>query len=383
MNQNKIGKFLAELRNEKKLTQSQVAEKFGVSDKTISRWENGKNLPDISMFDSICEFFGVTLEELISGERIEKNQDKEIEIDQEEIVKKYKLNQSIKKNKRVRIVTAVVLAFLLFLSLELKITTSLVFASCTEANLWRDLHYDIDVICNTLSVVSLICAMILFIALLATGRIYRYLCKHILAVVCISLLVVSAIVIARVEMNYKYNEPYLAFDIERGGDTKEDEPYKNDLMFFPYHEEIKGTIDLENGESLLENLSFNLYEYSLFGTRYIYTDEYGINDDKDFCSIEYFKTDCGLAKEKQNIMLLKNFDDACANESEFLIQKENCKLYKWYYSYTLNGYMAVVKGEDDCLIFKVTPGDKIDENEQNIVNKALETYKVINTVPEN
>ena len=51
MDQEKIGKFIAELRKEKNMTQEQLAEKMGVTDKSISRWENGKTMPDISMLN--------------------------------------------------------------------------------------------------------------------------------------------------------------------------------------------------------------------------------------------------------------------------------------------------------------------------------------------
>ena len=48
MNQEKIGKFILECRKDKKLTQSELAEKLGVTDKSISNWENGRNMPDLS-----------------------------------------------------------------------------------------------------------------------------------------------------------------------------------------------------------------------------------------------------------------------------------------------------------------------------------------------
>ena len=54
MNQEKIGKFIAECRKNKKLTQQELAEKLNVSDKSISRWENGKTMMDISLFEPLC-----------------------------------------------------------------------------------------------------------------------------------------------------------------------------------------------------------------------------------------------------------------------------------------------------------------------------------------
>lgn len=70
MNQEKIGKFIAECRKNKKMTQEELAEKIGVSRKAISRWENGKNMPDLTLFKPICDNLGITVNELLSGEKI-------------------------------------------------------------------------------------------------------------------------------------------------------------------------------------------------------------------------------------------------------------------------------------------------------------------------
>ncbi len=70
MNQIKIGKFIAALRKEKGMTQEQLGEKLGVTNKTVSRWENGNYMPDVEMLSLLSEEFGVSINELISGERI-------------------------------------------------------------------------------------------------------------------------------------------------------------------------------------------------------------------------------------------------------------------------------------------------------------------------
>ncbi len=69
MDQKKIGAFLKELRREKGLTQEQFAEKLNVSGRTVSRWETGSNMPDISLLLLIADFFGVSIPEIIGGER--------------------------------------------------------------------------------------------------------------------------------------------------------------------------------------------------------------------------------------------------------------------------------------------------------------------------
>lgn len=71
MNQEKIGKFIAKCRKEKNMTQQDLAEKLGVSDRTVGNWENGRNMPDLSLFKPLCEKLGITLNDLMSGEKVD------------------------------------------------------------------------------------------------------------------------------------------------------------------------------------------------------------------------------------------------------------------------------------------------------------------------
>lgn len=73
MNQTTIGNYIARKRREKSLTQVQLAEQLGVSNKTISKWENGKCMPDYSIIQKLCEALGVTLPELMDGEDTAQN----------------------------------------------------------------------------------------------------------------------------------------------------------------------------------------------------------------------------------------------------------------------------------------------------------------------
>ncbi len=68
MNQTAIGSYIAKKRREKNLTQEQLAEKIGVSNKTISKWENGKCMPDYSIIEQLCKELSVTISELMDGE---------------------------------------------------------------------------------------------------------------------------------------------------------------------------------------------------------------------------------------------------------------------------------------------------------------------------
>lgn len=73
MNQVKIGKFISECRKNINLTQEQLAEKLGVTSKSISRWENGKTIPDYSLLESLCKILNVNMLELLKGEKENKD----------------------------------------------------------------------------------------------------------------------------------------------------------------------------------------------------------------------------------------------------------------------------------------------------------------------
>lgn len=79
MNQIDIGKFIAGCRKEKGLTQAQLAEKLNITDRAVSKWETGKCMPDSSIMLELCNILGVTVNELLSGERIEMNDYEECE----------------------------------------------------------------------------------------------------------------------------------------------------------------------------------------------------------------------------------------------------------------------------------------------------------------
>ena len=68
MNQEKIGKFIAKCRKQRKMTQSELGEKLGVTEKSISNWENGRNMPDLSLFKPLCKELNISLNDLLSGE---------------------------------------------------------------------------------------------------------------------------------------------------------------------------------------------------------------------------------------------------------------------------------------------------------------------------
>lgn len=77
MNQQKTGSFLKELRKEKILTQEQLAELFNVSSRSVSRWETGTNLPDLSILVELADYYDVDIREIIDGERTKNDMNKE------------------------------------------------------------------------------------------------------------------------------------------------------------------------------------------------------------------------------------------------------------------------------------------------------------------
>lgn len=115
MDMQKIGAFLAELRKEKNLTQDELGEQIGVTNKTVSRWENGNYLPPVEMLQILSKFYDVSINEILNGERINDSDYKNIS---EENVKSA-LNRSnaiIRKHKKImNWIIAVVVALLYIL----------------------------------------------------------------------------------------------------------------------------------------------------------------------------------------------------------------------------------------------------------------------------
>lgn len=102
MDQIKTGQFLKSLRKEKGLTQEQAAEEFSVSRRTVTRWETGANLPDISILTEISDFYNVDLREILNGERKSGKMDKELE----ETVKQVAEYSNMEKEKTSKMLLA-------------------------------------------------------------------------------------------------------------------------------------------------------------------------------------------------------------------------------------------------------------------------------------
>ena len=97
MNQTAIGGYIARKRKEQNLTQEQLAQQLGVSNKTISKWENGKCMPDYSIIQRLCEAIHVTLPELMDGE--DASEDSVRVYDDEQILNLLRRTQELERQK--------------------------------------------------------------------------------------------------------------------------------------------------------------------------------------------------------------------------------------------------------------------------------------------
>ena len=113
MDQRKIGEFLKQLRSEKELTQEQLAEKIGVSNRTVSRWETGNNLPDIGMLIQLSEFYDIDIREIIDGGRKSEIMNAEMKDTLEKVAEysEYEKEIIIKRMKRNSIIALISLIF--------------------------------------------------------------------------------------------------------------------------------------------------------------------------------------------------------------------------------------------------------------------------------
>ena len=116
MDQIKIGKFIAECRKKNNLTQMQLAEKLNITDRAISKWENGKGMPDSSIMLDLCNELKISVNELLSGEMIDmKNYDESVEKNLLEMVKQKE--ESDKKLLRAEILIGILALLPFFISL--------------------------------------------------------------------------------------------------------------------------------------------------------------------------------------------------------------------------------------------------------------------------
>lgn len=113
MNQDKIGKFIAEQRKSMNLTQEQLAEKLGITDRAVSKWERGLNLPDASLMIELSNILNITVNELLTGEIIKKENYME-KVEENLIVMARQKEESDKRLLAMEIVIGVLMSFVFF-----------------------------------------------------------------------------------------------------------------------------------------------------------------------------------------------------------------------------------------------------------------------------
>ena len=113
MNQEKIGKFIAELRKEKNMTQQELADRLGITDRAVSNWENGRRLPDLSMITILAKELNVEVSELLNAKKMSKE---ELEILRDTINNTLLYSEKEKNNKKEKINTSIWIFLILFYS---------------------------------------------------------------------------------------------------------------------------------------------------------------------------------------------------------------------------------------------------------------------------
>lgn len=111
MNTTEFGNFITELRKEKGLTQKDLAEQLNITDKAVSRWETGKNYPDIETFQKLASIFNISISELLECKKIESNE--LVNVSNEHIVREIKKNKRSKKKY-----LSIIAVFLVLLSIS-------------------------------------------------------------------------------------------------------------------------------------------------------------------------------------------------------------------------------------------------------------------------
>lgn len=114
MNQEKIGKFIAECRKKQNLTQKELAEKLNITDRAVSKWERGINLPDISLLYELSDILKINVTELLDGKRSEKKK-----IDSDDILNTLKYTEIKTMEKHKNNINLIMFSFIIFISLML------------------------------------------------------------------------------------------------------------------------------------------------------------------------------------------------------------------------------------------------------------------------
>lgn len=161
MNTKDVGSFIAELRKEEGLTQKQLAENLGVTDKAVSKWETGKCYPDIEMIEKLSLMFNISINEILSGEKIQP--EKIQENADKNIVQAMKNTKKVKRKGQIIILILGIISFLVgmfslyqafnsqeheHISLEMYSTTSSSLFNEISAAIYKEFYISSETICT-------------------------------------------------------------------------------------------------------------------------------------------------------------------------------------------------------------------------------------------
>lgn len=372
MDQIKIGKFISQLRLENNMTQEELASKLGVSNRSVSRWENGKNMPDLSLFEPICELFDITVEEFLLGERIPKTDEASVDVDA--IINEYIETKNQKRRTHINRFSVVSIVLFLLITIGCLIASFLTNSVVQESVLFNDwLHYDIAYILFNLAKASGIIFILLLVSYIVCKKLKNNIMSIILAL-CFSAFIVFGVGFTIfVEANYTYDEPYFYYVDEKSGfKTDQHNPYEEDMKYYPFHNKMVKYAQENDGdiESIIDNTTeFNYIGYELFGTRLIWTNEYPWTDGDEYINywMEYYCVDNVLSKA-----FLMSFYSITMASNDWVLIDENDE----YSLYEHDGdYMITFISSDDLLMQRVSSAKSLGISKDEIITSAKTIYQ--------
>ncbi len=159
MDLEKIGKFIAELRKAKNITQQELAEKLGVTDRTVGNWENGRNMPDLSLFKPLCQELNISLNDLMSGEIIQEK-------DYQEKFEENVTNTLVYSNKKITKYSQIISLILIVFGLFVSFTAIMIFPSESS---WGSIYSILGIIIIMIGIFRMMNTIALFKKIILIG----------------------------------------------------------------------------------------------------------------------------------------------------------------------------------------------------------------------
>ena len=188
MDQEKIGKFIATCRKEQKLTQEQLAEKLGITYKAVSKWECGKGLPDASIMMELCKILKITVNDLLSGEKVKEKE-------YQEKLEKNIIDTIDYSNKKVFEKNKLIYQMLIFFGLVL---IFIAFTNFPNDSSWGSIHSMIGLLISTFGIVNIKSGKTIL------KKIFLGICYFMICFIVLLLLDYSNVVLNKVAPRFSY-----------------------------------------------------------------------------------------------------------------------------------------------------------------------------------